>query len=453
MGFNSISRRGTVTEPEDLYEVLQVHPSAHPEVIQAAYRRLAMLYHPDQNPSAEATQVMARINHAFEVLNDPDKRAEYDRGRQPSDAAHAPSRRSGTSALDYITIGSRKEDVARIQGPPDSITPPELTAGEEWWHYTGVGVYSLDKAGRVVDWSNFGGGLKIGMVPGPNVTTSELFTINSHKDDVTRLEGTPSRIDIDREVEFRNENDLEGRYVKVRERWHYPGGVVEFSISTGRVTAWENRDGSLKAWRARENRETRTFPPNAKPGISFFTLGSNEDEVRRIQGEPLGKEKMAFGLYQWDYGDHCWVVFGGWKVRGWSNIGRRLKVGLVPGPNATSAGFFSVGSHKDDVARLQPAPPWSVDIFDVGNRETWMFNGGQVYFSLSTGRVIFYENNDGTLRVQGIRPAISQDEAFENVRKSARDAREKSAHRFAFGCVGIVVAGFALLIIAASVCG
>ena len=169
MGFNSISRRGTVTEPEDLYEVLQVHPSAHPEVIQAAYRRLVILHHPDQNPSAEATQVMARINHAFEVLNDPDKRAEYDRGRQPSDAAPAPRRRSGTSALDYITIGSRKEDVARIQGPPDSITPPELAAGEEWWHYTGVGVYSLDKAGRVVDWSNFGGGLKIGMVPGPTL--------------------------------------------------------------------------------------------------------------------------------------------------------------------------------------------------------------------------------------------------------------------------------------------
>ena len=38
-------------ESEDLYEILQVHPSAHPEVIQAAYRRLALLYHPDHNPS------------------------------------------------------------------------------------------------------------------------------------------------------------------------------------------------------------------------------------------------------------------------------------------------------------------------------------------------------------------------------------------------------------------
>ncbi len=35
-------------ETEDLYEIMQVHPSAHPEVIQAAYRRLAQLYGPDR---------------------------------------------------------------------------------------------------------------------------------------------------------------------------------------------------------------------------------------------------------------------------------------------------------------------------------------------------------------------------------------------------------------------
>ena len=139
-----VGRRRPVSEVEDLYKILQVNPSAHPEVIQAAYQRLVMLHRPDQNPSAEATRMMARLNHAFEVLNDPDRRAEYDRSRQPEDASDAPPRppsRSGTPALDYVTIGSRKEDVARIQGPPDSITPPELTGGEEWWHYTDVGVY------------------------------------------------------------------------------------------------------------------------------------------------------------------------------------------------------------------------------------------------------------------------------------------------------------------------
>ena len=66
-------------ETENLYEILQVHPSAHPDVIRAAYRRLSLLYHPDRNPSPEATEMMAAINYAYEVLGDPEKRAAYDR--------------------------------------------------------------------------------------------------------------------------------------------------------------------------------------------------------------------------------------------------------------------------------------------------------------------------------------------------------------------------------------
>lgn len=68
-------------EPDDLYEILQVHPSAHPEVIQAAYRRLAQIYHPDRNPSPDAAERMAEINRAWDVLRDPARRAAYDRER------------------------------------------------------------------------------------------------------------------------------------------------------------------------------------------------------------------------------------------------------------------------------------------------------------------------------------------------------------------------------------
>ena len=70
-----------MSETEDLYEILQVHPTAHPDVIQAAYRRLAMLYHPDRNSSTEAAEMMKRLNLAYEILGDPDRRAAYDRAR------------------------------------------------------------------------------------------------------------------------------------------------------------------------------------------------------------------------------------------------------------------------------------------------------------------------------------------------------------------------------------
>ena len=60
------------SEPErDLYEILQVHESAHMDVIQAAYRRLTLLYHPDRNDSTEAPELMRELNRAYEVLSDP----------------------------------------------------------------------------------------------------------------------------------------------------------------------------------------------------------------------------------------------------------------------------------------------------------------------------------------------------------------------------------------------
>ena len=65
----------------DLYEILQVHPSAEREVVEAAFRRLARMYHPDVNNSPDANERMKALNLAYEILGDPAKRADYDRQR------------------------------------------------------------------------------------------------------------------------------------------------------------------------------------------------------------------------------------------------------------------------------------------------------------------------------------------------------------------------------------
>jgi curved DNA-binding protein CbpA len=63
----------------DLYRVLQVDPSADPDVIEAAYKRLARKYHPDHNRGdAQSEEHMKRINEAYRVLGKPDLRAAYD---------------------------------------------------------------------------------------------------------------------------------------------------------------------------------------------------------------------------------------------------------------------------------------------------------------------------------------------------------------------------------------
>jgi hypothetical protein len=64
---------------KDPYKILQVATHADPEVIEAAYRRLAQKYHPDVNKSALAETKMQDLNWAYEILRDPKKRAEYDR--------------------------------------------------------------------------------------------------------------------------------------------------------------------------------------------------------------------------------------------------------------------------------------------------------------------------------------------------------------------------------------
>ena len=63
---------------KDYYEILQVHPSAEPEVIAAAYRRLALMYHPDKNPSPAAERKFKDINEANAVLSDPGRRSTYE---------------------------------------------------------------------------------------------------------------------------------------------------------------------------------------------------------------------------------------------------------------------------------------------------------------------------------------------------------------------------------------
>lgn len=73
----------------DFYKTLQVDPDAEPEVIKAAYRRLADKYHPDKNKSPDALEKMQRINEAYSVLGDSVKRSRYDSERQRAFRSHS----------------------------------------------------------------------------------------------------------------------------------------------------------------------------------------------------------------------------------------------------------------------------------------------------------------------------------------------------------------------------
>jgi len=65
------------------YDVLEVSKNATKSEIKSAYRKLAQIHHPDQNPDniREAELKFNEIKEAYEILSDPDKKATYDNNR------------------------------------------------------------------------------------------------------------------------------------------------------------------------------------------------------------------------------------------------------------------------------------------------------------------------------------------------------------------------------------
>jgi curved DNA-binding protein len=66
-------------EFDDYYEILQISPTAEPEMIHRAYRLLAQRFHPDNSETGNAER-FRQLTEAYEVVSDPERRARYDVG-------------------------------------------------------------------------------------------------------------------------------------------------------------------------------------------------------------------------------------------------------------------------------------------------------------------------------------------------------------------------------------
>jgi DnaJ family protein B protein 4 len=71
-----------MSEKDDLYAVLGINENASHDEIKKTYRSLSLKFHPDRNPSPDATEKFKLINEAYETLGDEQKRKQYDMERK-----------------------------------------------------------------------------------------------------------------------------------------------------------------------------------------------------------------------------------------------------------------------------------------------------------------------------------------------------------------------------------
>jgi molecular chaperone DnaJ len=84
-------------ERRDFYETLGVTRDADGTTVKAAFRKLAMRYHPDKNPGDHTAEIKFKeVSAAYECLKDPQKRAAYDRfGHAAFDGGPGPAGAGG----------------------------------------------------------------------------------------------------------------------------------------------------------------------------------------------------------------------------------------------------------------------------------------------------------------------------------------------------------------------
>ena len=415
-------------ETEDLYEILQLHPSAHPDVIQAAYRRLAFLYHPDRNPSPEAAEMMKRLNLAYETLSDPDRRAAYDRTRSAQQGQRTEARRRDTYSERPGTSGSTSQS-----GTTTPTTPPKAR-GDNSLKIIAGGVALAVVVAIVAAALSAGGGQGNGddgggdggsrsvavsptrtprptIVPTPRPTATlrptatptriptptprptatpaprpiaalpsvggDYFTRGSSQDDVLHAQGTPGEI---------HNYEILGY-----ETWYYGRSTITFSLPDSRVTEWDD-EGNLKVRLLPKTGQSTT------PG--YFTRGSSQDDVLHAQGTPGEIHNYEIlGYETWYYGRST-ITFSlpDSRVTEWDDEGN-LKVRLLPKTGqSTTPGYFTRGSSQDDVLHVQ-GTPGEIHNYEILGYETWYYGRSTITFSLPDSRVTEWDD-EGNLKVR-----------------------------------------------------
>ena len=324
---------------DDLYAVLQVHDSAEPEVIEVAYRRLARKYHPDVNTSPDATEMMQRLNDAYAVLSNPQKRSAYDHQRRAR--RRAEPKRQGPTARQQRARQARterseptgqwqnangraqREQHGQRQGPhgrherPSGPRKPSRTS--TWFaifFFTALAaILAFDPLQRMLDetWSSTTRSSFEEPPVGRRAVPNESST---RQQQMPR--GTPSQPEATRQSSRSQQPER-----PAASSTPLSGGIDYLSPPLRRET--RRSSGDL-------DRRNSSRPPSHQTSAAYFTRGSHQDDVLRIEGTPDEIRRYpALGHEVWRYGrSSVNISTRSRQVIEWSNSGRNLNVQLNP---------------------------------------------------------------------------------------------------------------------------
>jgi curved DNA-binding protein CbpA len=105
----------------DPYEILQLHRNAVPEVIEAAYRALARLRHPDRTDEPDAVNAMSDLNWAYAVLREPELRASYDGAQEQVPIEVTPTPASSPSLYERVAEATEAAIERDTSNPANTV--------------------------------------------------------------------------------------------------------------------------------------------------------------------------------------------------------------------------------------------------------------------------------------------------------------------------------------------
>jgi len=146
-----------ISAGSNLYDILGVRASATSEELKCAYRKLALIHHPDRNAnSADSTVRFTVILNAYRVLSDTQTRQEYDamarspESRMPTFRSYSPVGQTATrtEALHHLNfILWDIEDFIRAKHNPDQSTTDKPIGDYLLMMLSFIDRWVLEKAG------------------------------------------------------------------------------------------------------------------------------------------------------------------------------------------------------------------------------------------------------------------------------------------------------------------